>query len=97
MNVYSLSIVPKRYCDGLRNRRSGFYSRKEQEIFLFSTASRSALEPIQPSTEWVPGTVSPQVKRPGREDDLSPPSSAEVKNDGAIPPLPIYLHGVVLN
>jgi hypothetical protein len=28
------------------------------------------------------------VKRQGREADRSPPSSAEVKNDGSIPPLP---------
>jgi hypothetical protein len=30
----------------------------------------------------------PGVKRPMREADHSPPTSAEVKNDGAIPPLP---------
>jgi hypothetical protein len=29
--------------------------------------------------QWVPGTVSPEVKRPGREADHSPPTSAEVK------------------
>jgi hypothetical protein len=29
------------------------------------------------------------VKRPRRIADHSPPSSAEIKNDGAIPPLPI--------
>jgi hypothetical protein len=29
----------------------------------------------------------PGVKRPGREGDQSPPSSAEVKNGGAIPSL----------
>jgi hypothetical protein len=29
----------------------------------------------------------PGVKRQGRETDNSTPSSAEVKNDGAIPPL----------
>jgi hypothetical protein len=36
------------------------------------------------------GTESsfPGVKRLGREADHSPPSSAEVKNDGAILPLP---------
>jgi hypothetical protein len=36
----------------------------------------------------VPGVLSPGVKRPGREADHSPLSSAEVKNGGAIPPLP---------
>jgi hypothetical protein len=29
---------------------------------------------------WVPGALSPGVKRPGREADHSPPASAEVKN-----------------
>jgi hypothetical protein len=35
----------------------------------------------------VPGTISPGIKRPGREPDHSLPSGAEVKNSGAIPPL----------
>jgi hypothetical protein len=30
--------------------------------------------------QWVPGALSLGVKRPGREADYSPPSSAEVKN-----------------
>jgi hypothetical protein len=34
------------------------------------------------------------VKRPGCEADHSPPSSAVVNNDGAIPPLPIHLHNI---
>jgi hypothetical protein len=34
------------------------------------------------------GTVSLEVKRPGLEADYSPPPSAEVKSDGAVPPLP---------
>jgi hypothetical protein len=34
----------------------------------------------QPRIQWVPGALSLQVKRPGREADHSPPSSAEVKN-----------------
>jgi hypothetical protein len=32
--------------------------------------------------------LSPGVKRTGREADHSPPTSAKVKNGGAIPPLP---------
>jgi hypothetical protein len=51
--------------------------------FLFSTASRPALGPTQPPIRWVPA-----VKRPGHETNHSPPSSAEVKNGGAIPPFP---------
>jgi hypothetical protein len=34
------------------------------------------------------GGLSLGVKRPEREADHSPPSSAQVKNDGATPPLP---------
>jgi len=48
-------------------------------MFLFTTASRTALEPIQPPIQWVPGTLSLEVKRPGRETDHSPTSSDEVK------------------
>jgi hypothetical protein len=37
------------------------------------------------------------IKRPGREADHSPPSSAEVKNGGAIPPLPhVSFHSTML-
>jgi hypothetical protein len=38
-----------------------------------------------------------KLKRPGREADHSPSSSAEVKNGGAIPPLPICLHGIAVS
>jgi hypothetical protein len=48
-------------------------------IFLFTTASRTALESTQPPIQWEPGALSLGVKWPGREADHSPPSSAEVK------------------
>jgi hypothetical protein len=41
-----------------------------------------------PPTQRVPGAFSLGVKRPGREADYSPPTSAEFKNGGAIPPIP---------
>jgi hypothetical protein len=44
-----------------------------------TTASRTALGPTQLPIHWVPGALSPGVKRPGREADQSPLSSAEVK------------------
>jgi hypothetical protein len=56
-------------------------------IFLFTTASRTALGPIQPPIQWVPGTLSLGVKRLGREADHSPPYSAEVKEC-----VELYLH-----
>jgi hypothetical protein len=44
-----------------------------------------ALGPTQPPIQWVPGVLSLGAKRPGREADHSPPSSAESKE---------CLHGV---
>jgi hypothetical protein len=57
----------------------GFDSRRRLGIFLFTTASRPTLGPTQPPIQWVPGSLSLVVKRPGREADHSPSSSAEVK------------------
>jgi hypothetical protein len=42
---------------------------------IFSSPRRPDQLPIQ----WVPGAISLGVKRPGSEDDHSPPTSAEVK------------------
>jgi hypothetical protein len=56
-------------------------------IFLFTAASRTALGPTQPPIQWVPGALSLEAKRPGREADHSPPSSAEVKECAEV-----YLH-----
>jgi hypothetical protein len=53
-------------------------------IFLFATALGSTQSPIQ----YVSRAFTPGVKGPGREVDHSPPSSAEVKNGGAISPFP---------
>jgi hypothetical protein len=51
-------------------------------------ACRLALNTTQPPIRWIPGTLSPGIKQPGREADHSPASSAEVKNGEAIPALP---------
>jgi hypothetical protein len=66
--------------------------------FLFITASRTALGPTQPPIQWVPRALSLGVKRPGREIDHSPPSSAEVKECVELYfHCPIRLHGMVFN
>jgi hypothetical protein len=49
-------------------------------FFLFVAASRPALWPTQPHTQWVTGALFAGVKRSKREADHSLPSSAEVKN-----------------
>jgi hypothetical protein len=56
--------------------------------FSFFTASRPNLGPTQPPIQWVPGALFVGLDLPGRETDHSHPFSAEVKSDGAIPPLP---------
>jgi hypothetical protein len=47
-------------------------------IFLFVTASRPALGATQPPIKWVPGSLTPGVKRSEREADHSPPYNAKV-------------------
>jgi hypothetical protein len=49
--------------------------------------ANTALGPTQPPIQWVPGALSPWVKRPKREAGHSPPSSAEVKEC-----MELYLH-----
>jgi hypothetical protein len=71
----------------LRGGRPGFGS-QQYKIFLFFTASRPKVGPTQPPIQWVSRALSPRLKRTGSEADHSPPSSTEVKNGGAIPPLP---------
>jgi hypothetical protein len=65
---------------GYRLDDRGFESRQGLRIFLFTTVSVTALEPTQPPVQWVPGAISVGVKRPERETDNSPPTSAEVNN-----------------
>jgi len=82
----------------LRPGRQRFIFRQEQKILPFATASTLDLWPTQSPIQYVPWTFSPEVKRPEREADHSPPSSAEIKNVWSyISPLSISLHGLVLN
>jgi hypothetical protein len=42
---------------------TGFDPRQRQKIFLLASASRPALGHTQPPVQWVPGVLSPGVKR----------------------------------
>jgi hypothetical protein len=72
---------------GLDDRVLGFDFRRRVGIFLFTTASRTALGPTQPPIQCIPEDTSLEVKWPGRETDPSPLSSAEVKEC-----VELYLH-----
>jgi hypothetical protein len=44
--------------------------------------------PNLPNIQYVLGALSPREKRPGRKADYAPSTSAEVKKNGTIIPLP---------
>jgi hypothetical protein len=85
-----------RYRTGYRLGARGSIPSRDKRIFS-SPVSIRALGPTPPPIQWILGAISPGVKRQRREVDHSPPSSVEVNNGGAIPPLFIRLHGVVVN
>jgi hypothetical protein len=64
-------------------------------FFFYCTASRPAVSSTQPPILWIPGATSPGVKRTWREADHSTPSVTYMKKTGAVPPLPVCLHGMV--
>jgi hypothetical protein len=61
-----------------------------RDFILFASASRLALWSNQLPMKWVPEDLSPGVKRPGREADHTPQSSAEVKNAWNYASVPKY-------
>jgi hypothetical protein len=79
--------------DWLRAGRQSGQSSSSGRVknFLFSTSSRPALGPTQPPTQWVPGAVSPGIKRPGREADHSPAASAEANKMWTYTSTPPYV------
>jgi hypothetical protein len=80
-----------RYSDRLGAGRPGFDSRLGEDFsFLHSVQTGSGVHPA-------PYRMGTGDSFPGGKADHSPPSSAEVKNGGALTPLPIRPHGLVLN
>jgi hypothetical protein len=66
--------------------------------FLLSLSSRPALGPVQPPVQWVPGALSPRVKRQVREADHSPQASDEVKKMWIYNPFPpVRLLGIMIS
>jgi hypothetical protein len=48
---------------GMDDRAIGVRTQQGQRIFRLSSVSRPALRPTQPPVQWVPGVLSPGVKR----------------------------------
>lgn len=51
------------------------------KICLFSKTSKFGPEPTQPPIKLALKALSPDVKRPGRDDDRSPPYNAKFNNE----------------
>jgi hypothetical protein len=80
-----------RYSDGLWAGR--LWVESQQGVTLFHMF-RSVLRPAQPPIQCVPADLTPRVMQPGREANRLSPYSDEVKNCGAIIPLPsIFMVG----
>jgi hypothetical protein len=52
---------------------------KEKMVKMKMICKDGLWGPPKPPIQWIPGALSPGVKRQGREADHSPPTSAEVK------------------
>jgi hypothetical protein len=94
-DLYKICLEPgwrSRYSVWLRAGRQRGRSSSPSRVknFLISTSSRPVLRPTEPPTQWVPGALSPGVKRPGREADRLPPTSAEVKKTWIYTSTPPY-------
>jgi hypothetical protein len=85
--IFRIIVLSSRYSDELRAGRPGFDSRQGQDFSrLHNVQTGSGAHPA--TYPMGTGAIFPGVKRQGREADHSPTSSAEVKNGGAIPPIP---------
>jgi hypothetical protein len=63
---------------------SWFDTRQRHGDFIFPRESRLVMAPTQPPADLVLCTLTLRVKRPGREGDRSPPSSARVAISTAV-------------
>jgi hypothetical protein len=77
----------------LRAGRKGFLFLVEllMKLLLFVTATRSALGSTQLLMQWTWEALSLGVKRPGREANHPPPTSAGVKNARSYNSTPQYI------
>jgi hypothetical protein len=71
-----------------------FLAGAEKGLFVFVTACTANPVPIQPPTYPVTRVFTPRIKRPGRDANHPPPSSAKVKNAWSYTSNPPYVFEV---
>jgi hypothetical protein len=76
---------------GAQGPRSRNSSPGRGKNFYFSMSCKPALRPIQLLIQWVLEALSREVKRPGRETEHSPPTTAEVKRMWVYTSTPPYV------
>jgi hypothetical protein len=63
MTGAGIAQAVQRLATGWTTGRSSFDPRQGQRVFPLSSVSRPALGPTQPPVQWVPGVLSPGLKR----------------------------------
>jgi hypothetical protein len=86
--IFAFLSLCRRSRRQLSRNSEGYGLASRGSIPCRSIATSPILGLTQPPTRCLPATLSLGIKQSGREADDSPPRSAEVKNDRAIPPLP---------
>jgi hypothetical protein len=71
--------------------------RQEKDIFFFAATSRSAMDPTQFPTKWIPGALSLGTRIPGCEIDRSLKSSSQVLMASCLIKHRIRFNGAVLS
>jgi hypothetical protein len=77
--------------------RPSIPDRDRKRFYYFATASRPALGPNQPPIKWLPGALSPAVKRPSSECHHSSLCTAELKKAWSNTATPYYFFMVKLS
>jgi hypothetical protein len=82
-SIFRSNISVHKFCSVLiprvDDRGVGVRIPVEPRFVYYFKSSRPALGPIQPPIQWILGSLSLRVKRPGHETDHSTSTSAEVK------------------
>jgi hypothetical protein len=81
---------------GLDGREVGSSGPGRIKHFHFFMSYRPALGRTQPPIQWLLVAFSHAVKQPERENDLSHPTSIQIKKPGSIHSLPIRSHVIAL-